>query len=688
MSMREKIMQIAHSDPKFAQAVDAMERAVVNMPIMPDDLDEGIETLEKIIKHPEKYSQIRSKAIADDMVDEEMLPEQYNQVYVVSLLVALYGLQDRISKKGYARGGLSVAARQLAAQGRGGDTELAHINPREAAMLRRAGGSGTINPNTGLREYKSWLKKIKWGKVLAAVAPIALSFIPGIGTAIGGFLSAGLLEGAAASALGGAAIGAASSAIGGGNPLVGAVTGGIGGGLGDVLGGGINSALGLGLSDSTASLLGGAVAGAGSSALQGRDPITGAITGAVGAGISGMGGLGIENADLNRAVAGATRGFGNALTAGQSPSEALTAGGLSGLGGLATGFLGANPLGLPTLTSTSFLPGTNATSTPGAIPTPAALAAADASTAAPGTADGSGSADTTGGAGADTTRGPLMQVANAAPQFNGGMPLNSILNPSGLEGAQPLSASDLSFGGSLQAIAPVSQFNNGVPITGVLNSANQQGLQPLSESDLEYGQSRGALTDTAGAAAPASGSTLGRLAPLLAGGAAIAALSGMGSGSKTTASPAVQQAVGTLPASQQAYLNRPGVTWDWDKLAADAASNNLTLDQFISRNWNRVTGGEYNKAPAMAQGGLNAMARFVRGGGTGRSDQIDAKLSDGEYVIDAETVAMLGDGSSRAGAKKLDEMRAAIRRHKGGNLSRGKISPDAKSPLSYLKGVR
>ena len=330
MSMREQIMQIAQSDPKFAQAVDAMERAVVNMPIMPDDLDEGIETLEKIIKNPKKYAEIRSKAIADDMVDEEMLPEQYDQVYVVSLLVALYGLQDRLSQKGYARGGLTVAARQLAAQGRGGDTELAHINPREAAMLRRAGGSGTINPNTGLREYKSWIKKIKWGKVLAAVAPIALSFIPGIGTAIGGFLSGGLLAGIAGAeaALGGAGIGAASSAIGGGNPLVGAVTGGIGSGLGDVLGGGINSALGLGLSDSTARLLGGAAAGAGASALQGRDPITGAITGAVGAGISGMGGLGIENADLNRVVAGATRGFGNALTAGQSPSEALQAGGL------------------------------------------------------------------------------------------------------------------------------------------------------------------------------------------------------------------------------------------------------------------------------------------------------------------------------------------------------------------------
>jgi len=194
------------------------------------------------------------------------------------------------------------------------------------------------------------------------------------------------------------------------------------------------------------------------------------------------------------------------------------------------------------------------------------------------------------------------------------------------------------------------------------------------------------LSDTLPPNPPGEGSTLSRLAPLLAGGAALAALSG-GNSSKT-ASPTVQRAVGTLPASQQAYLNRPGVTWDWNKLAADAASNNLTLDQFISRNWNRVTGGEYNKAPAMAQGGLNAMARFVRGGGTGRSDEIDAKLSDGEYVIDAETVAMLGDGSSKAGAKKLDEMRAAIRSHKGRNLSRGKISPDAKSPLSYLKGVR
>lgn len=44
-------------------------------------------------------------------------------------------------------------AARLAQLGRGGDTLLAHITPREAAMLKRAGGSGTINPKTGLPEF-------------------------------------------------------------------------------------------------------------------------------------------------------------------------------------------------------------------------------------------------------------------------------------------------------------------------------------------------------------------------------------------------------------------------------------------------------------------------------------------------------------------------------------------------------
>jgi len=89
---------------------------------------------------------------------------------------------------------------------------------------------------------------------------------------------------------------------------------------------------------------------------------------------------------------------------------------------------------------------------------------------------------------------------------------------------------------------------------------------------------------------------------------------------------------------------------------------------------------------AAARGG--PLSRYVEGGGTGRSDSIDAKLSDGEYVVDAETVALLGDGSSKAGAAKLDQFRANIRKQKGKALSRGKISPDAEPPERYLMGGR
>lgn len=41
----------------------------------------------------------------------------------------------------------------LQSKGRNRDTILAHINPEEAALLKARGGSGRINPNTGLPEF-------------------------------------------------------------------------------------------------------------------------------------------------------------------------------------------------------------------------------------------------------------------------------------------------------------------------------------------------------------------------------------------------------------------------------------------------------------------------------------------------------------------------------------------------------
>ena len=48
---------------------------------------------------------------------------------------------------------LAAIASMLSSKGRGNDTLLAHITPREAEILKAAGGSGTTNPETGLLEF-------------------------------------------------------------------------------------------------------------------------------------------------------------------------------------------------------------------------------------------------------------------------------------------------------------------------------------------------------------------------------------------------------------------------------------------------------------------------------------------------------------------------------------------------------
>jgi hypothetical protein len=77
---------------------------------------------------------------------------------------------------------------------------------------------------------------------------------------------------------------------------------------------------------------------------------------------------------------------------------------------------------------------------------------------------------------------------------------------------------------------------------------------------------------------------------------------------------------------------------------------------------------------------------MVAGGGKGQDDAIPAKLSQNEYVVPADVTSMLGDGSSNAGGKALDQMVHAVRAHK---TSKGAgFPPKAKAPTAYIKGKK
>jgi hypothetical protein len=85
-----------------------------------------------------------------------------------------------------------------------------------------------------------------------------------------------------------------------------------------------------------------------------------------------------------------------------------------------------------------------------------------------------------------------------------------------------------------------------------------------------------------------------------------------------------------------------------------------------------------------SEGGLGTMQnKYVQGPGTGTSDSIPAMLSNGEFVIPANVVSALGNGSNDNGAKVLDSFLKAIKSQKQKHDSKHR-SLDSKGALGYL----
>lgn len=659
---KQQILDIVNKTPELQQAVAQAEQALGDNQIPPEALHELIKMLEFALQNPNRYAEVRQAAIEDDYVDPEDLPEEYNPALIITMLAVLYGMEGNTQMR-MAKGGLASMANHLQAQGRYGDTMLAHISPEEAAMLKRMGGSGTINPHTGLPEFfslnpikivksvvKTATKAVKSvakavSSVAKDVAPIAAPIImiaaPELAPMIGTWMGA---SGAAAAALGSAAIGGGVAALGGGNVLQGAVLGGLTGGAGNIIGGGVNSALNLGLSGANQALVGSSLMGALAGHATGQGATKGALMGALGAYAGnaaegfGKGITGFTGDTANRAIStglsSGLRAAGNMLTAGYSPKQALIGGGLTGI---AAGAMKPAYTGQGMKPSTSVVEGLKA----------------------PGDYYGAGGTE--------------------------------LKMPGGLSSDVTYSAPT-----STQTDYSLSAPTASVGAAGGVNLAPTQAASPLASS-LETAASG----TPAQVAASTSGGVLGNIGMKDAGSALLLASAMKGATLPTViqnAPSAVQSAYKNLPPEQQEYFNRPSQEFDWVKMLGDASNENLDLQQYMARHWDKVAGGMYNvdvapgqapAAPVMnaARGGLSKLAYLAKGAGSGRADTIDARLSDGEYVMDAETVAMLGDGSTKEGARRLDGLRANLRKHKGTALAKGKFSPNAKSPLAYMKGA-
>ena len=144
---------------------------------------------------------------------------------------------------------------------------------------------------------------------------------------------------------------------------------------------------------------------------------------------------------------------------------------------------------------------------------------------------------------------------------------------------------------------------------------------------------------------------------------------------KTLGSPVASLGLGGLEESD--FINTPDFDDPRDKYNPYSKLN-LSNDTGISEAMSRDTG-----LRLLAKGG------YLQGPGDGMSDDIPATingdepaaLADGEFVVPADVVSHLGNGSSEAGSKQLYAMMDRIRKARTGRESQGKeIKPGKYMP--------
>jgi hypothetical protein len=303
---------------------EAIRQNIGDLQLTPAQLDVLIQVFTYVSQNPGDYKNLLQKMIEGDALDEGDMPAEYDPEFIGAMLAVLQEMRqmqgagaqepmdmspvvEGLQPVGMASGGLADVGQYLAAKGRGGDSILAHITPEEAAMLKRRGGSGTINPATGLPEFKGGVIGDIVGGVKDAVKSVVNTTKDVLKSPVGRILTTVAL----ATVLGPAgmqlSMGTAAGLAGAGSALLG------GGDLKDALISGAMGYIGGGgtvFGTSPLSAVGSYLPGAAGSALN-----TGLTTGLLGAGIGRLGGMSEQDALrmglISGAAAGATRGLQN-----------------------------------------------------------------------------------------------------------------------------------------------------------------------------------------------------------------------------------------------------------------------------------------------------------------------------------------------------------------------------------------
>lgn len=684
-------------DPEGQAAVkETIRQNIGDLQLTPDQLDLLIQIFEYVSQNPGDYTNLVQKMIEAGALEEGEMPAEYDPEFIGTMLAVLHEMQqmqgagaqepmnlgpivEGLQPMAMASGGLADVGQYLASKGRGGDSILAHITPEEAQMLRSRGGSGTINPATGLPEFKGGVV----GKVVGAVKSVVKGVVGVVKKVLQSPVGRVLGTIALATVLGpagvGLSMGTAAGLAGAGTTLM---AGGsvkdalISGALGYVGGGG--TIMGVSPVASVGQYLPGAAGGA----LN-----TGLSTGLIGAGIGKLGGMSTQDALKLGLTSGATAA---ALTGLKDTSLGRTGEEQAVRDDVFKRAMAGDQTAADMVKSGDYS---------GAIKAPGAVG----STGTTGTAQdllASGNQQYTGSGLRAPAMGPVGSY-DAAGNFT---PNYSLTSPSaavpGMDGAM---GTGLRFGGPSLTGAPGmgDALGTGIrapmsPMTTASGAANYslssvpQGAQPTGFIDKMVTGAKDLYNEylsPSRAGLPADAGILTKYGPLaLAGTAAIAATGGMqgspandnpafnrnytGSdymrdnpnqfaGGLSTytrpdqpASPIVQTpSYASIPVGQPGVIMPGGVTRQQAGVAQPYNVAGLYGVPLIY--------GPDGQPRGYAKGGDAKPTHFPRktgpinGPGTGTSDDIPAMLSDGEFVFTAKAVRNAGGGSRRKGAARM-----------------------------------